>query len=451
MNKQTELTNSPLSLGWRVGTQLLFCCFLLSACTQADDLHGRDGAMVRFSLSSGAVSTEEIPTRIDVSMAEGTEVRVLAYCRPDGAADAVLSNANYAGESTYRVSADGTLQAAANPLQLIAGTYDFYAVTPALAVDHSGSQPTVSVGHRTDYAVSLTTVKTITAGSVNSVALETLARRCSLLSFATDLKEGVTGITSARITSVRLTGMTDEPRTATGTGLLPLALGTTEVALLDTDFAYPDADKTYQAHGQVVVLPKQEAPFNLTMKVCFNGSTTPLTLNANLEKIRFEPGCRYAFAIRFRQPGDIYVELVLTVAPWTLNTLDTSMGGVDNLPIQVTPLGYWTLNTSDTSLGGADNVNIGIGVVAGWTLNTTNTSIGGIDGMNINTGVSGGWGSSSTNTSLGELGGSNINTGVSGGWGSSSTNTSLGELGKVNINGGVGTWEDCNGNYTFGN
>lgn len=390
---------SEVKLLWLVYFLFILC---FAACTQAGGLLERVGSEVHFSFSTSATGSGEIVTRVGdgTSLQEGTTVRVLAYRRPNGSADAVLSQANYAGEAMYITDASGKLRSDSQPLQLIGGVYDFYAVTPALTVNHNGNEPSVSVAHRTDYAVSLTKGCSISTGGINNVSLATLQRRCSLLSFETDLKEGVTGISSVEIQNVSLTDMATEPQMTTGLNLLPATPGTTVLTLLERDFIYPDPGKMYQSKGEIVVLPKQEAPFTLTMNVCFNGGSVLTALTANLERIRFEAGNRYAFAIRFRQREDIYVELILMVSPWQEENLSTSMGEVGEVPMEVIVLGYWTPNESSASMGEIGNVDLPVGMLPQWTLNESNTSIG--------------------------------------------------SLGNIDINAGVGDWDDCNGSYELG-
>lgn len=396
MNRLTETIDSLFSMrkGGKKKLHLWGFCFFLTACTQADGLQERDGVTVRFSLASHSADVEVTPTRANATdMTAGTTVRVLAYRRPVGAAEAVLNEGNFVSEATYKVTSLGMLQADSEPLQLIQGEYDFYAVTPALVVNHNGAAPTVNVNHRTDYAVSLT-AGTITPGN-GMVSLSTLERRCSLLSFETDLKEGVTGITSIRIAELRLTNMTNEPLTATGTAALATATDIT-TGLTLTDFTY-NPDKPYQAKGQLVVLPKPEGAFKLTMNVAFNGGAST-ALDADLDKIRFEAGNHYTFFIHFRQRDGIYVDLLLAVTPWQQENLSGNIGEVGELPVPIS-LGHWTLETLTGSIGELGDTSLTITHV-NWTQNTLSGSIGG--------------------------------------------------LGNVNIGGDVGDWEDCNGSYELG-
>ncbi|WP_455590920.1 BF2992 family fimbrillin-A clan protein [Bacteroides sp.] len=387
MNKQLKSIFSPPPYGgggW--GVRLLLLLFLAS-CTEAEGLMERSRETVNFSLPTGGLASESAATRADgggVNMTAGTTVRVLAYRRPNGATDAVLSNANYAGEATYKVTlgsvlelcsvtldANGTPSVNAGgtpvPLELIAGDYDFYAITPALRVDHSGSAPTLQVRHHTDYAVSVTS-KPISPGN-STVGLTTLQRQCTLLSFGIDRKEGVTSITSAAIDEISLSAMADEPMNAIAANPLDVSANANTGTVTLKQFNVPDpTTKPYHSTGQVICLPKSEAVFGLKMKVRFNGATDATELEANaLPTMAFVKGLQYNLSVRFKERG---AELVLTILPWTANSWSTSLG--DDFLLQIV-IGEWTELTLDTSMGSSVPM---IKAVSGWTNLVSSIDIG---------------------------------------------------------------------------
>lgn len=341
--------------------------FLLASCTEADGLLERDVSTVSFSFSPGDLSPEPVPTRAGGDYMEaGTTVRVVAYRRPSTASSAALSNANYAGEATYKVLSNGTLQlcsvahdakgfpsvgtAAAVPLQLIQGTYDFYAVTPALKVDHSGSNPTVSVRHRMDYAVSLTPNKPVSSGN-STVGLEMLNRRCTLLSFSTDRKADATDVAKVTMGDVSLTAMTGEPITATGTAALNLpAQPLTAMLTIAADkFTVADATNAgWKAYGQEICLPKVDGACNLSANVSFNDGESKLLTVEGLT-LTFEPGKHYAFTIRFTSQGT-KADLLVGVEDWTDAVGSYQIGG-SKVPVQVV-VGEWTDIDGSTGVGG---------------------------------------------------------------------------------------------------
>lgn len=370
MNKQIKFVFVPLLAGGkRLGGRLmlLLACLLLAACTEMDGLTERNEATVNFSLSSDAVVPAGSPTRVAVDMEAGTTVRVLAYRRPDGAGSAVLSNANYAGEATYKVTSGSTLAlcgvkldangtpsvdsgATPQPLQLIAGTYDFYAVTPALAVVHSGADPTLDIRHRTDYAVSVT-AKTISPSN-STVGLTTLDRRCTLLTFNTDRTTDATSVTAISVGVVTLSNMEVEPIAAVSTKALDIAANanTATLTLPAGTFTTPDASVAYKTYGQTVCLPKSSAAFVLKMNVSVNSGTSVL-LEAPGLTMGFEACRRYAFTIRFKSRGGI--ELLIGVEEWTDAIGSTDIGVAEKIPTQIV-VGEWTDANWDTSIGGTN-------------------------------------------------------------------------------------------------
>lgn len=194
---------------------------LLCACTENELLLKEHEAFaVRFSASGIAT---EVATRAASPLADGATLRILAFRRVGESPD--LSTDKYMGEGTYRaVNGNGTLEAV-NVLLLRAGTYDFYALTPALAVanpDNDGGSPacTVSVGHGVDYATSLTAGQTVSEASP-AVVLDDLGRHCAKLIFALQPKAG--NITSVRIESAGLSNMTHAPVEAVLCTQLPVA------------------------------------------------------------------------------------------------------------------------------------------------------------------------------------------------------------------------------------
>lgn len=359
----------PLPLGEEVrGVRLLFLflLFLLASCTQVDGLIDRDSSTVSFSLPSGELAPESVPTRASgVNMEVGTTVRVLAYRRPAGATASALSAANYAGEATYKVTSGSTLELCAVkldangipsvdagatpvPLKLIQGTYDFYAVTPALEVNHAGTNPTLNVRHHTDYAVSVTAAKSISPGN-STVGLATLERRCVLLSFSTDRTDAATDVTKVTMGNVQLTKMASEPMQATGADTLEVAANANNntLTIAAAKFRITDPAYPWKAFGQEICLPKSTAVFDLKVNVTFNDSETAL-LEATGLSMGFFAGKHYAFTIRFKERGGM--QLLVGVAPWTDAVGSTQIGGT-KLPVQVV-VGEWADSGWETGVGG---------------------------------------------------------------------------------------------------
>lgn len=380
MNQQIKSIFLPLFFREGLGVGLLLMgCLLLAACAKTDGPMDRSESTVNFSLSSDALTPKTLSTRAGaVNMEVGTTVRVLAYRRPEGAMDAVLSSANYAGEAVYKVKLGGALELCSvtpdangfptvdtgsvpQPLQLIAGTYDFYAVTPALSVDHSDAEPTLDIRHRTDYAASVTSQSIDPNNS--TVRLVTLDRRCTLLSFNTDRAVGATGVTSASVGEVTLSDMAAEPMKAVALKALDIAsnANTATLTLPVGTFTTPDASVPYKTHGSVICLPKTSAPFVLKMNVSFN-NRSPILLEAPGLTMGFDPCKQYAFTIRFKEHDGI--ELLIGVADWTDAIGTTELGVEEKIPVQVV-VGEWSDAIWDTSVGGT-NVPPFIPNISAW-------------------------------------------------------------------------------------
>lgn len=157
------------------------------------------------------------------NLAPGSTVRVLAYTRRAAGAAADIERDTYVAEATYRVKDDYSLEpcvvdgmtgvatgtAGASPMRLRTGTYDFYALTPALSLT---GHKEASVAHGTDYACSLTAacaVATRQDVSTQTVVLATLERKCSRLAFSITRK--AENVVKAVINSVGLSASPVRP------------------------------------------------------------------------------------------------------------------------------------------------------------------------------------------------------------------------------------------------
>lgn len=294
---------------------------LLCSCTESELLpRERQPFAVQFSASGIGV---EVATRESSSLplADETTLRILAFRRAGESPD--LSTDEFMGEGTYKaVNGNGALEAV-SALLLREGTYDFYALTPDLTVDHSGDglTCTVSVGHGVDYATSLTVAKTVSEASP-SVRLDDLGRRCTKLIF--ELAPEADNIISVSIESASLTNMTQAPVAATLHAALPVeeAAQTEELFIAGSEFSAPDADlKTSAAR---VILPRKAGKFRFKMKAKFNGRGDAEEFVADMpETLAFAPGRQYTFSLKM-QGGTVRLEL--TVAPWN----ESSLSGQDD-------------------------------------------------------------------------------------------------------------------------
>ena len=100
---------------------------LLCSCTEGELLlRDREPFAVQFSASG--IGTEAV-TRASSPLADGATLRVLAFRRVGGSPD--LQADEYMGEGTYKAADGNGALTPVSSLLLRAGTYDFYALTPA--------------------------------------------------------------------------------------------------------------------------------------------------------------------------------------------------------------------------------------------------------------------------------------------------------------------------------
>lgn len=406
--------------------------FSLFACTEADDLTLRDdgGVVVSFT-APGVVAGEVGITRADVKLAEDTTVRILVYRRI--AANANMETDTYVGENTYKVKANGDLEACvvdkngkittgtAKELRLIQGEYDFYAITPALPVAKESANNNarkVSVKHGVDYATSLTEKGEVTTTS-GAIALTTLDRKCSLLQFAVDRKSA--NVTSIVIDEVTLDSMTNEPLEvfmATDMGVKATTNRNQSLTLPGSLFTITDS---YKGSGSQIVLPKWGGTIKLGMKLKYNGSTSALTLApAVIKGLAFSQGTRYIFNVKLLG-GTIKLELTVTGWEGDINVDAGNIGENNSLTITV---GTWTDVNLDGSSGnvtgttgtweGDVNWDVELGKNPGLTLPGTPTWIdGNVDGSTGNTTGNSdgtGWGDKNTDGSSGNITGNGNGT-----------------------------------------
>lgn len=296
---------------------------LLCACTENELLLREREQQFAVRFSASGVCTE-VATRTASPLADGTMLRILAFRRVGESPD--LSTDKYMGEGTYKaINGDGTL-AAVSSLLLRTGTYDFYALTPDLAVADAGRSGAgvtcaVSVGHGVDYATSLTPGQTVSETSP-AVALHDLNRHCTKLIFALQPKAG--NITSVSVESAGLTNMTQAPVTASLHSALPVAgVAQTDVLTIAGDkFSTPDADKKTSASA--VTLPREAGEFRFKMKAAFNGKAAAEFVADMPETLAFAAGTQYTFTLKMKGGS---VRLILEVLPWG----ESVMSGQDNI------------------------------------------------------------------------------------------------------------------------
>ncbi len=384
---------------------LFFSLLILAAGCHKSELRESDADRVAVSFMLSGVTAEVSPTprAADgsvttppttsgaVALKKDATVRILVFKRTGTSADISVDTQVAApyGEATYVVQDDGSLKpcnvdsegkvvtSSATPaaIRLRADAdYDFYAFTPAAEIaDKTGANKyKVAIKHGTDHAASLTTVKIVkpTNGSdKQTVALTTLDRKCSQLSFSIGRKTTSTSIRSIKVDTVYVTNIAASPSTAT---LLLKALDVTTKANTGS-FTFPEGEVTYDSVGKVtpfdcsgVVLPKNESEFKFHLSVRFNdpGNTKNSSeLPPATVKAAFNPGYHYNFKVVLK--GSI-ITLLLQVLPWDKvdwSDEDVEMGASPGVSIEV---GSWQVENWDDIVGSGSDASIEIG---GWLPN----------------------------------------------------------------------------------
>lgn len=378
---------------------LLFC-----SCTESGLLlRERERFAVHFSASGIGM---EVTTRASSPLSDNTTLRILAFRRVGQSPD--LQADEYMGEGTYKAAGGNGALTPVSSLLLRAGTYDFYALTPALAVTNpdgggAGLSCAVSIGHDVDYATSLTGQQTVVGASA-PVLLNDLGRRCTKLIFELSPKAG--NITSVGVESAGLTNMTHAPIEAALHTALPVAgvAQDDELTIAGSEFSAPDADLNTSA--ATVTLPREAGRFRFKMNVAFNGKAAAEFAADMPETLVFAPGTQYRFTMKMKGGS---IQLILTVLPWG----ESVMGGQDDIgaftPITI-DVGSWENVTIPGETGGG-NTTVSTGQ---WTPNPDLDAILGDYGLTSVGGEGLPWNPSQDVP--GETGGGNANVG-SGNWG----------------------------------
>lgn len=315
------------------------------------------------AFSSGwGVSSRASETDGDVKVVpldEDATVRVVVYQRKGTNAD--LTNDKYVMDATYvavkeddnivlkpcTIANDGTVTVnESNLMRLRFGTYDFYAITPALTLDSDHRK--VDVHHGDDFAASLTEAVEVVlqpGGVAQKVTLDYLERKCSQLHFS--ISRAHKHITKAVFNSVKLSKITKDPATVLLTDAITTGDNTGEYEFPADTFAELNEDSEFLSAGADEVLPKSKGTFDLEMNVSFNDDD-PTTLKATVPEMAFDPCVKYCFNLHLN--GEL-VELRLIVSSWTdVPGWDIEIGSPGSGIIIV--VGSWEIAGWNTTFGG---------------------------------------------------------------------------------------------------
>ena len=237
---------------------------------------------------------EPIVTKAAGNLAQGTAVRVIAYKSAANNPQA----ANYAGEQTYTVTNNGALQpTGGNTLRLIPGTYDFYALTPALSL--SGNT-TVSVENQADYATSVTGNQQISRSvPAQSISLSTLIRQCAKVTFVVTGASGFTTLSALSVTSLKVSNLPAAISSAVGS---PLPPGTGSGSITLNSFTGNET----QVSTAAILLPKTSGTVNLsyTLSYSVSGTSTGSKTISGTITPAFANGGNYTVTLTINKPKE---------------------------------------------------------------------------------------------------------------------------------------------------
>ena len=277
------------------------------------------------SAASQAQNGQSPATR--AALAENTTVRVVAFT----AATGNPAQANYVAEQTYymsggsllpcTVNADGSFKAVAPDakMELERGSYDFYAITPALPL--GSDKATVSVAHKVDYAASAT--KGVTVDASKTYTLTQLDRKCVRVTFVIKKSANFTELTALSVTpsgaGLSMPNLPAAQSVKMGADI-PAAAGSETLTVPASAFTNTDATTTTAA---TVLLPLAAADILLTCDLTYTtatGSSRQTSFSSTAKNLALEKGKHYTFTLTiypFDVSFTVKAEFETTISDWT--------------------------------------------------------------------------------------------------------------------------------------
>lgn len=304
----------------------------------------------------------------------GSTVRIVAYRRTGNEPDLMpadlpsvdLSTAVPAYQATYLIDEVGNLLpcavdtegkqiiGASEEMTVLAGVYDFYAVSPARPLTKvDGKQQITGIPHQEDVMTSFVRGVAVSQAS-RQVSLQAFQRKCAQVVFdVTPTKENIVPISSLCGTRLELTGISSAGASLlVGENEAIAATGGDETdkgKLIATDFVtLPEPNDLGLNRTTAILLPKNSNSFQVAVTVSRNG--VAVTLKATIaQNIVFEAGKQYVFTLEVENNRSL---LLLSVYDWTPFSLtDDNVGGAPDV--------------RPTEPGVTPGVPFGL-VVAGW-------------------------------------------------------------------------------------
>ena len=277
------------------------------------------------SAASQAQNGQSPGTR--AALAENTTVRVVAFT----AATGNPAQANYVAEQTYYMSGgklvpctvddNGSFVAVAPDakMELERGSYDFYAITPALPLNED--KATVSVAHKVDYAASAT--KGVTVDASKTYTLTQLDRKCVRVTFVIKKSANFTELTALSVTpsgaGLSMPNLPAAQSVKMGADI-PAAAGSETLTVPASAFTNTDATT---ATAATVLLPRSAADILLTCDLTYTtatGSSRQTYFSSTAKNLALEKGKHYTFTLTiypFDVSFTVKAEFETTISDWT--------------------------------------------------------------------------------------------------------------------------------------
>ena len=277
------------------------------------------------SAASQAQNGQSPGTR--AALAENTTVRVVAFT----AATGNPAQANYVAEQTYYMSGgklvpctvddNGSFVAVAPDakMELERGSYDFYAITPALPLNED--KATVSVAHKVDYAASAT--KGVTVDASKTYTLTQLDRKCVRVTFVIKKSANFTELTALSVTpsgaGLSMPNLPAAQSVKMGADI-PAAAGSETLTVPASAFTNTDATT---ATAATVLLPLAAADILLTCDLTYTtatGSSRQTSFSSTAKNLALEKGKHYTFTLTiypFDVSFTVKAEFETTISDWT--------------------------------------------------------------------------------------------------------------------------------------
>ena len=286
---------------------------------------GQETAAQSASAASQAQNGQSPATR--AALAENTTVRVVAFT----AATGNPVQANYVAEQTYYMSGgklvpctvddNGSFVAVAPDakMELERGSYDFYAITPALPL--GSDKATVSVPHKVDYAASAT--KGVTVDASKTYTLTQLDRKCVRVTFVIKKSANFTELTALSVTpsgaGLSMPNLPAAQSVKMGADI-PAAAGSETLTVPASAFTNTDATT---ATAATVLLPRSAADILLTCDLTYTtatGSSRQTSFSDTANDLALEKGKHYTFTLTLLASDvsfTVKAESETTISDWT--------------------------------------------------------------------------------------------------------------------------------------